>query len=139
MMDKGKQQFNFWQCFFSARVQSWMELKAANIISSFIVHWDQNRSALACDSLFFIQSGEDKLCTPVLINLFTTNKLKSLFLNKSQLELKHMRHAMRKPAFVMRKQRHRSTVWYLCSRSAPLLSLHRYRKYNVHVFCYEVY
>ena len=57
-------QSDAWRDFFSAMAESWKKLKTSNLLSSFIVSSNRNRSALVCElcnnSLFVGQFYEDK-------------------------------------------------------------------------------
>ena len=44
-------QSNFWRDFFSTMAESWKKLKTSNVVSSFIVCSNRNRSALVRDLL----------------------------------------------------------------------------------------
>ena len=62
---KHMQHTEYWREFFSAMAESWKKLKTSNVFSLFIVCYNQNRSALACEllsnnSLFVGQLCEDK-------------------------------------------------------------------------------
>ena len=44
-------QSNFWRYFFSAMAKSWKDIKTSNVLSSFIVCSNRNRSTLVRDLL----------------------------------------------------------------------------------------
>ena len=44
---------NSWRNIFSAMAESWKKLKTSNVVSSFIVCLNGNRSALVCDLLSY--------------------------------------------------------------------------------------
>ena len=69
-------QSNYWRDFFNAMEESWKKLKTSNVLSSFIVCTNRNRSAhvrelLSNNSLFVGQLYEDKSAIDLIF--FTTD------------------------------------------------------------------
>ena len=65
-------QLNFWRDFCSAMAESWKKLKTSNVVLSFIISSNRNRSVLVHDllhysSLFVGQLYEDKSGTKTKI------------------------------------------------------------------------
>ena len=87
-------QSEVWRDFFSAMAESWKKLKTSNLLSSFIMSSNRNRSALVrellCNnSLFVGQLYGDKSLAPRARDLifFTTDLQSELLHNNSLLEL----------------------------------------------------